>query len=181
MNPKPSKKRLAIGISVLAIGALGILYAHYRSMVQPIPDFRSLKQIRADGMRYEIARARGVSDQVSFEFYDRNGKRYQTDYMGPQQAKAIEDALHREGVVLSVGRWKAAFESNSIFSVYHMTRGDEVLIDYKRMADSKVVEQQNAVPVIVCSLVLFVGIVVFVLLIGFRHRHAPPIDADMRD
>jgi hypothetical protein len=181
MNPKPSKKRVAIFMALLAVGALGISYAHYRSMAQPIPDFKSLKQICADGMKYEIARPRGISDQVGFEFFDQNGNRYQTDYMGPEQAKAIEDALQRRGVVLSVGRWKSALASDSIFSVYHMTRGNEVLIDYKRSVEDKVVEQQNALPVIVCTLVLFVGIVVYVLLKQRKRQLDLSIDANMHD
>ena len=131
-------------------------------MVKPIPEFESLKRIPADGMKYEIARPRGVSSQVSFEFTDQSGRRFQTDYMEAEEARAIEDALKRGRVILSVGRWKVAFESNSIFTIYHMTSGDKVLIDYKRMAERKKTEQQNAVSVTVMSLALAVGIVVFV-------------------
>jgi flagellar basal body-associated protein FliL len=162
MNPTPSKKPIAIVMVLLAIGIFGISYWHYQDMVKPIPEFESLKQIPADGMRYEIARPRGISSQVGFEFTDQSGNRFQTDYMEAEEARAIKDALERGGVILSVGRWEHAIESNSIFTVYHMTRGDKVLVDYKRVAESKKKEQQVAVPVVVISLVLTVGIVVFV-------------------
>ena len=162
MNPTPSKKPIAIVMVLLAIGIFGISYLHYQDMVKPIPEFESLKQIPADGMRYEIARPRGVSSQVSFEFTDQSGNRFQTDYMESEEARAIKDALEHGGVILSVGWWKHAIKSNSIFTVYHMTRGDKVLIDYKRIAESKKKEQQGAVPVVVISLILSVGIVVFV-------------------
>src|SRR5208337_3164326 len=113
MNPTPSKKPIAIVMVLLAIGIFGISYWHYQDMVKPIPEFESLKQIPADGMRYEIARPRGVSSQVSFEFTDQSGNRFQTDYMEAEETRAIKDALERGGVILSVGRWKHALESNS--------------------------------------------------------------------
>jgi hypothetical protein len=175
MNPTPSKKPSAIVMVLLAIGSIGISYWHYTDMVKPIPEFESLKQIPADGMRYEIAQPRGVSTQVSFEFTDQSGNRFETDYMEADEARAIKDALERGGVILSVGRWKRALESNSIFTVYHMTRGDKVLIDYKRIAESKKKEQQ-AVPVVVILLVLIVGIVAF----AFWKQYKRAADAKAR-
>jgi hypothetical protein len=162
MNPTRSKKPNAIAMVLLAIGICGISYWHYQDMVKPIPEFESLKHIPADGMKYEIARPRGVSSQASFEFTDQSGNRFQTDYMEADEASAIKDALERGGVILSVGRWKHAIESNSIFTVYHMTRGENVLIDYRRIAEGKKNEQQRAVLVVVISLVVTVGIIAFV-------------------
>jgi hypothetical protein len=109
-----------------------------------------------------MARSRGLGSDVGFEFTDQGGTRYQTDYMAAEQARAVKDALDLGGVVLFVGRWKSAFPSNSIFTVYHMTRGDRVLIDYKTMAANKKKEQEGAVPVVVVSFLLIVGIVIFV-------------------
>ena len=147
---------------VLVPISLGIGYLHYREMVTPIPEFESLRPIPADGMRYQMARPRGPSGDVGFEFTDQGGTRYQTGYMAAEQARAIKDALDLGGVVLFVGRWKSAIPSNSIFSVYHMTSGDRVLIDYKTMAANKEKEQEGAVPVVVASFLLIVGIVIFV-------------------
>lgn len=162
---------------LLAIVILGISYFHYQDMVKPIPEFASLKQIPAAGMRYEVARPRGGGNHVSFEFTDQSGNRFQTEYMEAEEARAILEALERGGVILSVGRWKCTFESNSIFTIYHMTSGDKVLIDYKRIAESKKKEQQNAVFVMVLSLVLSVGIVVFVFWKEYKRQDHFPADA----
>lgn len=166
MAPAPGKKRLAVILVLAAIGLMGIFfgvsYWHYRDMVKPIPEFETLRQIPADGMKYEIARARGVSIDAGFEFTDQSGNRYQTDYLEPEEVTTTKDALQRGGVMLFVGRWKPAIQSDSIFTVYHMTRGDQVLVDYKTIAERKKKEQQAAVPVVVISLLLLVGIVVFV-------------------
>jgi hypothetical protein len=170
MNPTVSKKRMVIVAGFMATAIFGLSYMQYREMVTPIPEFESLKQISADGIRCDIARPRGGIGQISFEFFDQNGKRYQTDYMEAAEAKAIEDALERGGVMLFVGRWKAAFESNSIFSIYHMTRGDQVLIDYKNLAESKKTDQQNAVYVTALVILISSGAVAFALWISYKLR-----------
>ena len=171
-----SKTRMVVVLVILAIVFAGISYLHYQDMVQPLPDFKSLQQIPADGMKYELARPRGPSVNVSFEFTDQSGKRYQTDYMGREEEKAIEDALQNGGVVLCVGRWKAALNSDSIFTVYHMTRKGKVLIDYKEMAERKKKEQEGAAPLVLISLVLFAGIVAFVLW-RYKRQHRLPAGA----
>jgi hypothetical protein len=79
-----------------------------------------------------------------------------------------------------VGRWKTAIKSKSIFSVYHMTRGDQVLIDYKKIAEGKKKEQENAVPVILVVLVFVVGILVFVFWRQYKRQHRFPADAKAR-
>jgi len=96
--------------------------------------------------------------------------------MGREEARAIEDALKSGGVVLWVGRWKSALKSDSIFTVYHMTRKGEVLIDYEEMAERKKKEQIGATPVILMSLVLFAGIAVFVLW-RYKRQHRLPAGA----
>jgi hypothetical protein len=64
MNQTP-KQRIVVVMVLLAIGIFGISYWHYQDMMKPIPDFGSLKQIPAAGMRYELARPRGGGSQVS--------------------------------------------------------------------------------------------------------------------
>ena len=148
-----------IVLVVLAIGFVGVFYLHYQDMVKPIPDFDSLKQVAADGMKYTVSKH---SFQYSFEFTDRNGKRFQTDYMEAQEAQTIKDALRRSPVMLFVGRWKSALKGDSIFTIYHMTTGDRILISYADIPAAKKKEQQVAIPVIAASFLLLVGIVAFV-------------------
>jgi len=45
-----------IVLVVLAIGFVGVFYLHYQDMVKPIPDFDSLKQVAADGMKYTVSK-----------------------------------------------------------------------------------------------------------------------------
>ena len=129
-------------------------------MVKPIPYFDSLQQIPAEGMGHTLTKAPRLS-QYSFEFTDQNGRRYQTRYMEAEEARAIEDALHRGPVILSVGRWQSALESDTIFTVYHMTSGDRVLINYADIAATKKKEQQGAIPVVVVSFFVIFGIVAY--------------------
>jgi hypothetical protein len=168
-----SKTRMVVVLVILASAITGISYLHYQDMVQPLPDFKSLQQIPADGMKYELAQPRGPSVNVSFEFTDQSGKRYQTEYMGREEAKTIEDALQAGGVVLWVGPWKSALKSDSKFTVYHMTRKGKVLIDYKEMAERKKTEQIGAAPVILMSLVLFAGIAAFAVW-RYKRQHRLP-------
>jgi hypothetical protein len=186
MNQTLSKKSIVVVMVLLVMGVFGISYFHYQDRVKPIPEFESLKQIPEDGMRYEVARPGGIIGQagltghVAFEFFDQSGNRFQTDYLEAEQARAIEDALERGGVILFAGRWKTAFESNSIFTVYHMTRGDQVLIDYKSMAESKKKEQQNAVAKTVSATVLCIGVLVFAFWIAYKRQHHLPSDRKAR-
>ena len=125
-------------------------------MMKPIPEFHSLKQITADGMSYTIGGS-------SFEFRDKNGKRFQTESLDAKEMRAVNDALKRGGVTLSIGPWQSALKNDSIFTIFHMTSGDRVLINYADMLASKKKEQRGALPVIAISFVLVTGITIFVL------------------
>ena len=111
-------------------------------------------------------------DDRMFEFSDKGGKRFQTRYMDAEKAMTIENALRQGGVTLWVGRWQSAIKSDTIFSIYHMTSGDRVLINYSDIAAAKKKEQQGAIPVMAISLVLIGGVVVFVYRREMRHRAA---------
>jgi hypothetical protein len=137
----------------MALGAAGIFFFHYREMTKPFPPVASLRQIPADGMRYEL----GGHSQRGFEFFGPDGKRYQTGYMDKEEAMAIEKELQQGGVILAVGPWKSALESDSIFTVYHMTKGEKVLMDYNQLAIAKEKEQKMALPVIGLSALLIAG------------------------
>jgi hypothetical protein len=152
-------------LAVFAVGFVGILSFHYQEMVKPIPDLESLQQISAEGMRYTLIKAPRVS-QYSFEFTDPDGRRYQTGYKEAEEARAIEEALHnRRPVILSVGRWQSALENEAIFTIYHMTSGERILINYADIAATKKKEQQGAIPVVVASFIIVVG------TIAFLHRN----------
>jgi hypothetical protein len=84
----------------------------------------------------------------SFEFTDQDSKRYQTLNMGAKEAAAIADAVKTGQVVLSVGPWKSGFKSDSIFTIYHMTCGDRILIDYASIAAQMKKEGQLTVPAV---------------------------------
>jgi hypothetical protein len=156
----PSKKRLLTIWRLLALAAIGVSSLHYRDMTKPLPPFSSLKQIPADGMRYELGKSRSGS-QLGFEFFDRDGRRYQTSYLDARIATTIEEALRQGGVVLSVGSWQSALESDSIFTIYHMNQGGRILIDYNERALAKEKEQKAAIPVIAISSVAFIGVLVW--------------------
>jgi hypothetical protein len=157
----PSKKSGVIVLAFMTISFVGISYFHYQDMVKPLPDFDSLRPIAADGMKYTVSTP-PRSTQSVFEFTDKNGKRFQTKYMEAKQAQAIQDALRQKPVTLFVGRWKSALESDSIFTVYHMSANNEILVSYEEMAEAKKKEQDGAIPVIAFSLSVMVGIAAFV-------------------
>jgi len=158
--PTPSKKRLLVIWCVMTVAAMGIASLHYRDMAKPLPPFASLVQIPADGMRYQIGKSQSGS-QSGFEFFDHDGKRYQSPYLDEGIAMATEEALRQGGVVLWTGPWKSALASDSIFSIYHMTQGDRVLIDYNERTLAKAKEQKAAIPVMAITSVLFTGILVW--------------------
>ena len=158
--PPASKRRLLITWIALALCATGVISLHYRDMAKPLPPFASLKQVPADGMRYELGESQSGS-QLGFEFFDHDGKRYQSPYLDEGIAMAAEEALRQGGVVLWTGPWKSALGSDSIFSIYHMTQGDRVLIDYHERTVAKKKEQRAAIPVMAITSVLFTGILVW--------------------
>jgi hypothetical protein len=168
-HDRATRKRFLIVLPFLLIGVFWISSYHYRYMVQPIPEFNSLRQITADGMTHDTARPRYGDDRM-FEFTDKSGKRFQTEYMDVEKARTIRDALRRGGVTLWVGRWQSAIKSDTIFSIYHMTSGERVLINYSDIAAAKKREQQGAIPVMAISLVLVGGVVVFVYRKEMRRR-----------
>ena len=157
----PPRKRPLITWEVLVLLAAGVFSFHYRDMTKPLPSFASLKQIPAEGMRYELGKSRSGS-QFGFEFYDRDGKRYQTRYLDEEIAVMIDEALRQGNVELSIGPWQSALESNSIFTIYHMTQGERILIDYNRAVVAKDKEQKAALPVMAISSMVFIGIFVWV-------------------
>jgi hypothetical protein len=156
----PSNRRLLVIWFLLALAAMGVSSLHYRDMTKPLPPFDTLKQIPADGMRYELGKSRSGS-QLGFEFFDRDGKRYQSPYLDEGIATAVNEVVQKGGVVLWTGPWKSALTSDSIFTIYHMTQGERVLIDYHERTLAKAKDQKAAIPVMAISSAVFIGILVW--------------------
>lgn len=157
-----SKKRIATLLVILPFLFAGVSYFHYRAMVMPIPEFDSLKKLSIQ-VKSNIAERASSGSQKSFEITDQNGNRYQTGHVKPRAARAIQEALMSGSVTLFVGQWQSGLKSKSIFTIYHMTSGETVLIDYKKKEEEKKKEQKGAIPIVVASFVIFVGVVVFTL------------------
>ena len=146
--------------AIVAVAIVGLFYFLYQDQIKPIPDFDALQRIPADGMRYTLSKA-PYGNQYEFEFKDKNGNRYQTNFMDADKAKAIEVTLHRAPVILSVGKWMSGVNSDSIFTVYHMTCGDRILINYDDIAALKKKEQQTAIPFLGTAFLFIAGLIVY--------------------
>ena len=81
--------------------------------------------------------------------------------MNHEKANAIKDALQKGSVTLSVGRWMSSLDSDSIFTIYHMTSGDSVLINYADIAAAKKKEQQGAIPVLIAVSFIVIAVIFF--------------------
>ena len=160
-GPVTNKRRHGIFAVTFVLAALGITAFHYQDMVRPIPDFNTLQRITSDGMKITAEQLlRGGA--YSFRFTDASGKRFTTKYLAAEQAKTLQDALAQGPVTLFVGRWKTALESDALLTIYHVTRGDRVLLDYQEMAAAKKKEQRSALSVITFSCALLIGILALV-------------------
>lgn len=162
---QPTKKIHPAFWIIAVAGMLGISYLRYQDMVQPIPEFASLREVPSSGMKCSIGEA-GMGGHVSFEFTDSAGLRYQATALSTGQAELIKEAMEQGPVTLFVGKWKSPLPSDSIFTVYHMTAGDETLLDYRAMAAGKQREKSGAFPVMVLSALLVAG----AIYMGLRLR-----------
>jgi hypothetical protein len=100
--------------------------------------------------------------EYSIEFYDGAGKRYQTRGVSKSALDQITGALSTNTpVVIRYGRWRSAFPSATIFTVYQVEIGDRVVIPYSELANSRHREQAAGPWIILCTAAL-AGIAMFI-------------------
>ncbi len=153
--------------SVFAVLACGILFLSWKDIYSEVPKFEQLQEARANGFRANIAPEVWSPQEYSIEFYDNSGKRYQTRGVEQSALDQIAAALPTEvPVLIRYGRWRSAFPSAKIFTVYQLEIGKQVIIPYSRLATASQ-REQSAGPLIILCTILVAGLAIF---IGVRRQ-----------
>lgn len=159
-----NRRRTIFLIFLFALPACGVLFLSWKDIYSAIPTFAELQEARANGFRTDIGREVYSPHQYSIEFYDSESRRYQVRGVSKPALGEITSALAASTpVVIRYGRWRSAFPSATIFTVYQVEIGNRVIIPYSDLADAKH-REQTAGPLIILCTILVAGIAIFIAL-----------------
>jgi hypothetical protein len=164
INPaSPSKNPVVLVVTcVFAAMVCGILFLTWKDIYSELPKFEQLQTAIANKFRADIAREVYSPQQYSIEFYDSAGKRYQLGGVEKPALDQIATALPTEvPVLIRYGRWRSAFPSAKIFTVYQLEIGNQVIIPYARLATASR-REQSAGPLIILCTILVAGLAIFI-------------------
>lgn len=162
-STSPRGVRIVVMI-VFALGVCGILFLSWKDIYSEIPRFDQLQRARANEFRANIAREVSNPLEYSIEFFDPSGKRYQTSGIDKAAFDQITAALSTNApVFIRYGRWRAAFPSATIVTVYQLEIGDRVVIPYEKLATARQ-REQAAGPLIILFTALAAGFAIWVAL-----------------
>ena len=157
----PGKKPTVFVTCAFAFLVAGILFLTWKDIYSEFPRFEKLQELRANGFRANIARETWSPLEYSIEFYDASGKRYQVRGIEKRALDRIAAALPTQvPVVIRYGRWRSAFPSTQIFTVYQLEVGGQVIIPYARLATARQ-REQSAGPLIILFTILVAALAIF--------------------
>ncbi len=162
--------RIVTMVGLLLTVVVILAFLTWKDISAGLPSFDKLQLVTVNSFRADFGRA-------SIEFFDAQGHRFQTSRISNDEMNRIKNALGRRvPVYIRYGRWQSLFPSNKIFTVHQLEIEDSVVIPYERLVLAKQKEQDHKFLIILGSVIISIGAIIFGVRLGLRPLRAPVAD-----